>query len=373
MTHYVSWHPYQALYIHIPFCKRRCYYCDFVTQACSYDDPAIDAYVESLISQIRQYSNQDLLGSIKTVYIGGGTPSFIGNKRLSSLLYALSISMHLTLEVECSMEVNPDSLSEAMVKDLYALGVTRLSLGVQSFNDMLLSTLGRIHNADQAKRAIDLASQRFDNISIDLMCGLPGQNLELFQRDLEQTLSCGVKHISIYPLAIERDTHLEHLVSQGKLSYDEDFAAECMEFASQYLTQQGLYRYEVASYAYEGYECRHNRVYWSGIPYLGIGHGAVSMRQDDLVRQRLSEGELIEELDIFQMAAEDCMLAMRTSSGVSDDNVDVCSILLPRLPEVLESLEKEGLVVHAGNRWIPTEQGWLFGNVIYGRILELAP
>lgn len=133
---------YEALYIHIPFCKSKCAYCDFASEAISADDPRIEAYIDELILSIRAASRADLLGDLKTVYIGGGTPTHIGNKQLSRLLYALSLSMHLTPEVECTLEVNPESLTEAMVKDLFALGVTRLSFGVQSFDDAVLQRLG---------------------------------------------------------------------------------------------------------------------------------------------------------------------------------------------------------------------------------------
>lgn len=167
--------PYEALYIHIPFCKSKCAYCDFASEAISADDPRIEAYIDELILSIRAASRADLLGDLKTVYIGGGTPTHIGNKQLSRLLYALSLSMHLTPEVECTLEVNPESLTEAMVKDLFALGVTRLSFGVQSFDDAVLATLGRAHDAEQARKAIERAQLRFENISLDLMCGLLGR------------------------------------------------------------------------------------------------------------------------------------------------------------------------------------------------------
>ena len=369
-----TWDPYRALYIHIPFCKQRCRYCDFVTEAISADNPVLDQYLETIIARIRQYSNDDVLGEIETVYIGGGTPSFLGNKRLSSLLYALSISMHLTPEVECTLEVNPESLTSPMVKDLYALGVTRISMGVQSFNDGLLQTLGRIHSANDARSAIRCAQQRFDNISIDLMCGLPGQTLEMFKADVCEAISLGVKHLSIYPLTIEDGTPFASLYDAGQLNLDEDLGATCMDWAADYLQQKGLYRYEVASYAYPGFESRHNQAYWQGIPYLGIGRGAVSMRQNNLCRERFSEEEgLIEALDAFQMAAEDLMLGMRMSNGISDEFLDWARILLPEAPDTFISLEAEGYVSHQNGRWVPTHKGWLFGNHLYGRILELAP
>lgn len=370
----MDWEPYRALYIHVPFCKRRCAYCDFSTSAVSCNDVRMDEYVQRMVVEIRKHSRAEALGAIETVYFGGGTPSFLGNKRLSSLLYTLSVSMHLTPEVECTVEANPDSLTSSMVKDLYALGATRISLGVQSFDDGLLSVLGRVHSADQAHRAIELAQQRFENVSIDLMCGLPGQTEEGFRRDLECALAHGVKHVSIYPLMVEEGTPLFAQVECGQITVDDDSGADLMRVASEVLTSAGMHRYEVASYAYEGFESRHNTAYWTGKPYLGLGPGAVSMRQNDLERQRVSsEGEVIESLDPFQMAAEDLMLGMRMNRGVSDEQLCDASILLPKAPSVFCKLEREGLVEHRCGRWIPAERGWLFGNRLYGELYELAP
>ena len=202
----MDWDPYRALYVHVPFCKRRCAYCDFATCAVPPDSPQLDSYVEEVIAAIRGASRSEQLGAIETVYFGGGTPTYLGNKRLSSLLYTLSLSMHLTPDVECTIEANPDSLSESMVKDMFALGATRISIGVQSFDDGLLSFLGRVHSSSQAKRAVELAQIRFDNVSIDLMCGLPGQTEEGFRKDLELALQLGVKHVSVYPLMVEEGT-----------------------------------------------------------------------------------------------------------------------------------------------------------------------
>lgn len=179
-----SGQPFKALYLHIPFCQSRCAYCDFVTDAVPCDDPRIDDYVDRLVLAIRHAGKKGLLGSIETVYLGGGTPSYVGMKRLSKILYTLSLSMHLTPDVECSMEANPESLTPEMVKDIWALGVNRLSIGVQSLHDDTLRTLQRIHTADKARRAISMARERFDNVSVDIMCGIPGQNPEDYCKDL---------------------------------------------------------------------------------------------------------------------------------------------------------------------------------------------
>lgn len=368
--------PYEALYIHIPFCKSKCAYCDFASEAISADDPRIEAYIDELILSIRAASRADLLGDLKTVYIGGGTPTHIGNKQLSRLLYALSLSMHLTPEVECTLEVNPESLTEAMVKDLFALGVTRLSFGVQSFDDAVLATLGRAHDAEQARKAIERAQLRFENISLDLMCGIPGQSIDSFRSSVEEALSLGVTHVSIYPLTIEEGTRLRDLMDRSAFVESEDAlsdaAAEMMVCAEELLVAHGFHRYEVASYARAGFECEHNKMYWTGKPYLGVGHAAVSMKQNDASRVRFSDGCVQEVLTHEQALVEDLMLGMRMSRGVSAEKVRAVEALVPNTRSAFVSLEEKGLVLERAGRFFPSEKGWLYGNEIFAALLDLA-
>lgn len=366
--------PYKALYLHIPFCKQRCSYCDFATNAVASDSPEIARYIEDMVLEIRRASRDEKLGSLETVYIGGGTPSHIGMANLSALLYALSTSMHLTPEVECTMEANPESLTEAMVKDLWALGVNRLSLGVQSFDDEYLKKLGRAHDAETAKRAIACAQTRFENVSIDLMCGLPGQSVEDFERDLRTAIEAGVTHVSVYPLTVEENTPLEVLVETGVLEEPvEDVQAVMMQAAMRSLGPAGFARYEVASYAKPGFECRHNIAYWTGKPYLGFGASAVTMTQNDARRMRVQDGRVTDDLDRRQMCAEDLMLGMRMVRGVSDEQVQKASLLLPDALMTFRELVDSGLAEHVEGRYRPTVSGWLCGNELYGRIFDLAP
>lgn len=366
--------PYKALYLHIPFCVRRCGYCDFATRAVERDSPVIDEYVESLVLDIRRASREGKLGALETVYLGGGTPSYIGMKRLSSLLYALSMSMHLEPEVECTMEANPESLTAPMVRDIWALGVNRLSLGVQSFDDEVLAILGRAHNAEAARQAIAAAQTRFDNVSVDLMCGIPGQSADSFRRSVEEAVALGVKHVSVYPLTIEPGTPFDRAVLRGEMPEpDDDVEAEAMEAARTVLEAAGFHRYEVASYALPGYESRHNTAYWTGKPYLGLGRSAVTMTQNAERRMRVQDGQVIDDLNARQMAAEDLMLGMRMAHGVSDEHVTRAAELLEDAPAVFAELEQLGLTVHQEGRWQPTNTGWLCGNELYGRLLDLAP
>lgn len=366
--------PYKALYLHLPFCASRCAYCDFATSAIESTNPAIGEYVEGLVLSIRRAGKEGDLADIETVYVGGGTPSHIGSKYLSQLFYTLGLSMHLTEEVECSMEANPESLDERLVRDMWALGVNRLSIGVQSFNDRLLTTLGRAHDADAARRAIAAAQTRFENVSIDLMCGLPGQTIQDFQESIKEAIRLGVKHVSVYPLTIEAHTLFDSMMLAGELEEpDQDEEALMMQVASDVLEGAGYARYEVASYAMPGFESRHNSAYWTGKPYLGFGTSAVTMTQNSERRMRVQDGEVVDDLDAQQMCAEDLMLGMRMTRGLSDGQVREAARLLPALPATLKTLASRDLVVHTDARYRPTRTGWLCGNELYGALLDLAP
>lgn len=366
--------PYKALYIHIPFCVKRCGYCDFCTSAVAKDSPVMDEYVEDLVMQIRRKSKKGELGAIETVYIGGGTPSHLGLSRLSSLLYALSLSMHLTPEVECTMEANPESLTERMVHDIWAMGVNRLSIGVQSFDDEVLAILGRAHSARDAVAAVQMAKERFENVSVDLMAGIPGQTAESFVASVRTAIELGVKHVSVYPLAIEPGTPFDKAILKGWMEEpDEDVEADMMEMAGRILEEAGFHRYEVANYALPGFESRHNSSYWSGVPYLGLGRSATTMTQNAQRRMRVCDGQVTDDLNPAQMRAEDLMLAMRMARGVTEAQVEEAARLLPAAPSAFAQLEELGLVVCEEGRFKPTERGWLCGNELYGRILDLAP
>lgn len=365
--------PYKALYLHVPFCVKRCGYCDFHTRAVARDDARIDDYVERLVMEVRKASKAEELGSIESVYIGGGTPTHMGSARLSSLLYALSVSVELTREgLEFTMEANPESLDARLVRDIWALGVNRLSIGVQSFDDEVLKVLGRAHDSASAKSAVATAQERFENVSVDLMCGIPGQSDESFESSLRQAVALGVTHVSVYPLSVEPHTPFDKLVLAGEMDEpDDDAQAAQMELASSILEAEGFARYEVASYARPGFECRHNIAYWTGVPYLGIGESAATMTQNRERRMRVTDGQVTDDLTRPEMEAEDLMLGMRMACGVSDERVAQASEYLPRAIDELRALQAEGYLVHESGRWMPTRQGWLCGNDLYGRLFDL--
>lgn len=366
--------PYKALYLHLPFCVKRCGYCDFATAAVPAGSPEIDAYIEDLCLQVRRKAKEGELGAIETVYVGGGTPSHVGLSGLSMLLYTLSLSMHLTPEVECTMEANPESLTERMVRDVWALGVNRLSIGVQSFDDEVLRTLGRAHDADEARRAIEAARTRFENVSVDLMCGIPGQSEASFEASVREAVRLGATHVSVYPLTVEPHTPFDAAVLAGELEEpDDDVEAAHMQIAARVLAGEGFERYEVASYARPGFACRHNVAYWTGVPYLGLGRSAATMTQNAERRMRVKDGQVTDDLDARQMAAEDLMLGMRMTCGVPDEQVERAEALGLEASQAFAELAEQGLVEHADGRWKPAERGWLCGNELYGRLFDLAP
>lgn len=364
---------YKALYIHIPFCASKCSYCDFESEAAKPASSHVGRYVEYLVEEIRKYSKAGELKEIQTVYVGGGTPTYIGSKHLTQLLYALNLSMGLSFCDEVTVEANPDSLDERLVRDVWALGANRLSIGVQSFDDSLLDALGRAHNADQARRSIEIAQTRFDNVSVDLMCGIPGQDIHGFEKSLDEVLSRGVNHVSVYPLTIERGTRFEKLMRAGRLNLpDDDCVADMMELACDKLEGANIARYEIANYARPGYESRHNISYWSHLPYIGIGRSAVTMTQNPHRRMRVQDGRVIDDLSPTEMAAEDLMLSMRLSRGISDGELDCYEQKLPHARETFARLEDLRLVEHISSRWRPTRKGWMLGNELFGEILDLA-
>ena len=280
----------EALYLHIPFCVSRCAYCDFATSACN-DDARMDAYVDALCVQLRRAAKAGLLGQVKTIYIGGGTPTHLGSRRLNTLVYTISLSVNLENVVEFTCEANPESIDERMVADLFSLGVNRFSLGAQSFDDAVLAGYGRVHDAAAIDAALAAVRTRTGNVSLDLICGGPGQSMESWRQSLRHAIDADVAHVSIYPLLLEDDTLLARRVKAGECAIaDDDLQADMMLAASELLEAAGFERYEVASYAKPGYQSLHNTAYWTGVEYLGLGAGASSMLSLENAERALEAG-----------------------------------------------------------------------------------
>lgn len=364
---------YKSLYIHIPYCVQKCNYCDFCSRVRDPESAEVKEYIEKLVGEIRKFSKEGELGGLETIYIGGGTPSYIGSKNLSSLLYALSLSINLEKIQEFSIEANPESLNEELVKDVWALGTNRLSIGVQSFDNDILQMLGRAHDSQTAKKAIENAKIRFKNISIDLMCGIPGQSIETFEKSLQTAIDLNLPHISIYPLSIEYNTVFYKWKAQGKIDdINQDVQADHMELAANMLKNAGYVHYEVSSYAKPGFESKHNLSYWTGKPYLGLGESATTMTQNSERRMRVTDQHVEDDLDSKQMIAEDLMLSMRTCYGANAELVASAKENFTNFGEVIDHLIDYGLVQHKDSNIVPTKKGWLCGNELYSKLLDLA-
>ena len=398
----------RALYLHIPFCRRKCAYCDFASCATRDNNPLVDEYLAGLRRLLTEAEQAGFFATCRTAYVGGGTPTLLG-PRLQSLVAELRHAAPGLEELTC--EANPDSLDDEVIDGLAAAGCTRLSIGVQSLDDGELTALERLHTADQALDRLRSAVERgVFAVSCDLMCALPGQTDESWQRTLEQAVSCGVDHVSVYPLQIEDGTPLAQRIGDADTPWnDTEVQAHHMEEARRLLEAAGLARYEVASYARAGRECRHNCAYWTAEPYLGLGTAASSMLtregyerlrvlapqlpvpEEDVSRIRLTCAsdtrevasaaglrDLHFDLELMndaQAAAEDLMLSMRMVRGAGEGLVGHARTVLGEdlVDEALAWCAERELVRREGARWMPTESGWLLGNELYGRLWDLAP
>lgn len=257
------------LYIHIPFCKNKCTYCDFVSGA--YSKQMQNDYIEALIAEIHLLLPSQ--NRFKTVYIGGGTPSALSNENLIRLLSSLQKNVDLENLEEFTIECNPESVSDDFVKTIQDFHIRRVSMGVQSANEEELHFLNRIHSFDMVKDAVEkLHLAGIDNISLDLMFHLPNQTMEMLAHSLEEFMKLKPKHISCYSLIIEENTPMMKLLRDGKIEVQSDeFYVKQQRFITGFLSQRGFEQYEIASYAQEGYAAVHNSAYWIGNDYLGLG------------------------------------------------------------------------------------------------------
>ena len=291
-----------ALYVHIPFCETKCPYCDFNTYAGI--EPLMGQYVDSLVAEIALWGNT--LGSpqVRTVFFGGGTPSYLPQDSIGSVIAAINNNFEVQPGAEVTMEANPGDLTLQKLEALRGLGINRLSIGVQSFDDDLLQLLGRRHTSDQATIAFHVAAEAgFENVSIDLMYGLPHQDVETWQRTLDQACGLRPKHISMYCLTLEEGTPLHQWVKIGRFpDPDPDLAADMYEAAQHTMGALAYRHYEISNWAQPGYESLHNLVYGRNEPYLGVGPGAHSYLADHRFANLNSPREYIKKLTNLERA-----------------------------------------------------------------------
>ena len=357
-----------GIYIHIPFCKSRCRYCDFFSTTHLEKQ---QQYVEALLAEW-QDRQHELSEPIHTLYIGGGTPSTLDSAALDRILQTIlgnTTSDHCPQEI--TMEANPGDITLEKAQAWRAMGINRLSIGIQSFDDQLLTLIGRRHTAEQARQAVAYAQAAgFDNISIDLMYALPDQTMQQWQNDVAQALQLGVQHISTYGLIYEEGTVLTTLLEHGVIdAVDEDLEMQMYDYLVERLTANGFLHYEVSNFALENRHSRHNSSYWNDTPYMGLGAGAHSyngqQRQwniadlDAYIEQAMAHNlrPEIETLTPEQHHTEQVMLGLRTCQGVPKELINF-SNALPYL--------QQGLLVEKDNRIVATTQGYH----ILNRIIE---
>ena len=281
--------PPLSLYIHFPWCEKKCPYCDFnshqikegIGRTSGFDE---ERYINALIADLETELPRIWGRQVHSIFIGGGTPSLLSAQGMDTLLSAIRARVHLEPDAEITMEANPGSVETEKFAGFAKAGITRVSLGIQSFQDQQLKALGRIHNGAEAKRAIEIALQHFKSVNLDLMYGLPMQTLDDAKRDIETALSFNTPHLSLYNLTLEPNTYFANF--PPKLP-SEDEVDSIFEQSLDLLTKAGFKRYEISAYAKPGMECKHNLNYWRFGDYIGIGagaHGKISF-PDKITRQ----------------------------------------------------------------------------------------
>jgi len=370
-----------GLYLHIPFCRTKCGYCDFYSlPGCGEKD--MDAYLDTLLQHLAEFFPTPHHCTADTVYIGGGTPSLLGGRRIARLLKAVEKRLTLTRNCEITLEVNPESVDKALMKAVRAAGVNRVSMGVQSADDRELAALGRLHTFEGAQRAVEVIRKYgTDNISLDLMYGLPGQDMAAWQQSVRAVMTLNPRHISCYSLKLEEGTPLYD--AAPNLPSD-DVQAEMYLWAVDALARDGYRQYEVSNFAVPGHESRHNSSYWDLSAYVGLGCGASSYyggRRFTFVADLSAymagvkgRGSILAEADdapFYRRVGEYLMLGLRTARGVSENE------LLKRFEadftpyaKVLEGFVPSGHVEQRDDRWRLTPTGFLVSNHIIGAVLD---
>ena len=316
--------PTVGLYIHIPYCQKKCPYCAFYSEFIKEHKP--ERLIDALFMELDQYA---ITEPLETIYIGGGSPSCLPDELLVQMVTFLTNQYKGVSEF--TMECNPAQANEATLKQLYALGVNRLSIGAQSFDSKELKTLGRIHSPRQIIEAVRLAKKAgFENIGLDLMFGIPRSSMKTWRNSLKSAVALDVQHISAYSLTIEKSTPFEHAVRKGKLTLiDELDERQMCKIARSFLRNEGFEQYEISNFAKPGFECRHNLRYWRNLPVIGIGPAAASWYEGKRATNTASIKKYIKRIEsgqsaqseVFipspeQIASESAVLGLRMTEGV---------------------------------------------------------
>jgi putative oxygen-independent coproporphyrinogen III oxidase len=365
-----------SLYVHLPWCEKKCPYCDFNSHEVK-GPTDFGGYIDSLILDLSN-SLGDLNGrTVKSIFIGGGTPSLTPSNLIDKLVYSIQSMVNCRENLEITMEANPGSSEINKFKEFRNAGINRLSIGVQSFNDRFLKQLGRIHTGVEAKAAVNAANEVFDRVNIDLMYALPGQDISALKDDLDLAIGSGVGHISYYQLTIEPNTYFYKYTP--KIPEDE-VCYEMQELIRSSMYQSGLSRYEVSAFCRNSEKCDHNMNYWEFGDYLGIGAGAhskitqgsiirrsVRLKHPDKYINAISLGESAiqssSEVKECDRPVEFFMNALRLVEGVDRNLFSKRACISERIiREQLDVAIKRGLLVNSRSRFQPTELGINFLN-----------
>ena len=367
-----------GIYIHVPFCRSKCQYCDFYSVT-DKDDRLLDRYMNAVCNHIKEAGALAPNYLVDTVYFGGGTPTFFGADGMAAILTAVRKNFDVSPHAEITFEANPDSVSDRLLRRLRSEGFNRVSLGIQCDNDEILKKIGRPHNYAQAEAAVKrIRKKGFRNLSVDLMYGLPGQSLDAWQRTLKNVLRLTPEHISCYGLKVEEGTPLYQYQEYCNLA-DDDTQADMYLAAIEILRSCGYRQYEISNFCKKGHVSRHNMKYWTGGEYLGFGPAASSDfggRRFTIVRDVhayidgiQNGGQVLEEVQEVagrERAGEYLMMRLRTTSGLDPEEYEN-QYLLPFAPleEYLLRCKEQNLAVKTyDGRWHLTPTGFLISNTL---------
>ena len=371
-----------GIYIHVPFCRSKCQYCDFYSLQTK-DDGLMDAYMDAVCRHIREAGALAPGYKVDTIYFGGGTPTFFGADGMATILAAVRRSFDVAVDAEITFEANPDSVQDKLLRRLRAEGFNPVSLGVQCDDDEILKKIGRPHTYAQAVQAVQrIRKAGYKNLSLDLIYGLPGQSFAAWRRTLQHVLTLNPEHISCYGLKVEEGTPLYEYKDFCNLP-DDDTQADMYLAAVDMLREHGYGQYEISNFCRKGRESKHNLKYWTGGEYLGFGPDASS----DFAGKRFtilrdvhgyisairSGGTVIRDIQDVpprERAGEYLMMRLRTTRGINKEEYEK-RYLLPfgPLEQILQEMKKHGLAREAGGSWSFTPEGFLVSNAIISDLL----
>ena len=374
-----------GIYIHIPFCRSKCQYCDFYSQT-EISNKLLDQYMSAICTHIREAGPQAPNHIVDTVYFGGGTPSLFGEEGLAQILSVLRKSFTVAADAEITFEANPDSINERLLKRLRSEGFNRVSLGIQCDNDEILKAIGRPHNYAQAEAAVRMIRKAgFRNLSVDLMYGLPGQDLMSWRKTLQHVLKLQPEHISCYGLKLEEGTPLYENQHRYHLA-DDDMQADMYLTTVEILREHGYRQYEISNFCRKSHISRHNMKYWTGGEYLGFGPDASSdfggqrftVIRDlhgyiDAIRSGAPVMAQVDTIPDRERAGEYLMMRLRTAAGVDPKEYEA-KYRLPFHPfePTFQKCKEQNLAIQTNDgRWRLTPSGFLVSNSIISDLLLL--